>query len=122
MDSGRYVTIGVERVYFSELREAKLQYQAELGRTISWSEFFKFLVGQRQVAAFAEMHQGPSAAVMDERDRVPLSEEESAEMGWQRDDVLTARVASLLPGAHVDLTEASCDLIAAKLYELMKKG
>jgi len=121
MDSGRYVTIGVERGYFSELREAKLQYQAELGRTISWSEFFKFLVGQRQVPDFVEMRQGDSVAEMIDT-AGPSSEEERVRMGWQRDDVLTARVASLLPGAHVDLTEASCDLIAAKLYELMKKG
>jgi len=30
--------------YFSELRSAKLECQAEIGDTLSWSEFFRILI------------------------------------------------------------------------------
>jgi len=43
-DPKRYVNIGIDRSYFSELRSAKLECQAEIGDTLSWSEFFKILL------------------------------------------------------------------------------
>jgi len=43
-DPKRYVNIGVDRSYFPELRSAKLEWQAEIGDTLSWSEFFRILL------------------------------------------------------------------------------
>jgi len=43
-DPKRYVNIGVDRSYFPELRSAKLEWQAETGGNLSWSEFFRILL------------------------------------------------------------------------------
>jgi len=43
-DPKRYVNIGIDRSYFPELRSAKLEWQAEIGDTLSWSEFFRILL------------------------------------------------------------------------------
>jgi len=43
-DPKRYVNIGIDRSYFSELRAAKLECQAEIGGNLSWSEFFRILL------------------------------------------------------------------------------
>jgi len=43
-DPKRYVNIGVDCSYFPELRSAKLEWQAETGGNLSWSEFFRILL------------------------------------------------------------------------------
>jgi len=119
-DPKRYVNIGVDRSYFPELREAKLQYQVEIGETLSWSEFFRLLVSRLNPPQFAAMGQGASVAEMDGPTSRELTDEEVAELGYVRNDALTVEMSSLIPGSRVDLTDASCALIAEKLAERMK--
>jgi len=121
-DPKRYVSIGVDRSYFPELREAKLQCQVQIGETLSWSEFFRILLAhlaQVNAPQFAEMQQGPPVAGMDGPGR-SLTDEEAAEFGYVRNDAVTVAMAGLVPGSRVDLTDASCALIAEKLAERMK--
>jgi len=118
---GRYQNISIAKPQFPELKEAKLRYQAMVGRDVTWGDFFVFMVSQvfppgGEDVQYAEMGQWE-----------PLSEAELAERGWVRDDAMSVQVAqSWRPwggeavGGLVGLSDASCELIATKLAEKLR--
>jgi len=118
----KYQNISLDPAYFPAIKKAKLQYQILEGRDATWGEFFQFLISQvfpesESEALYAEMHQHDGEQ--------PLTEEELAELGWMQDDAIAANMVSMVSEMtgvphHVDLSDASCELIAEKLYQRLK--